>query len=160
MRLRVLSVVLLIICAALSGVALAQSSQKFDDDFAKAALRALLAIKGQIGTIIRDDGQVMEPRRTQDLIDDAEAKATSTDEKAMARWLAVFSRRRMDQKYMDMMCANQLDAILHSGTSSYPDWCEPPQFDPKRMEACKQYEGKPRHSIPGDCLAYVNRAVK
>ena len=152
--LRVSPLLVLIIVTAFSGVAPAQSSSH--DDFTKAALRALLAIKGQIGTVIRDDGRVMVPRKTQELIDDAEAKASSTGEKAMARWLAVFFRLRMDQEYKDTMCAAQLEAILQSGTSSWPDMCEPPKFDPKRKEACKQYEGKPHYSIPVDCLAYIN----
>jgi len=165
--------------------ALAQSSpprQTFHEQFAKAGLRALLAIRGETGTATSSNGGVLVPRRTQELIDDAEVEASTSVELTMVTWLkALFLKRLNDNDFVsrgqtddfresmakvltigEAACGDQLEKILRSRVYSRPRACEdkpsqsekPKQkkMDPKQKEYCKQYEGKPRYSIPIDCL--------
>lgn len=65
-----------------------KSTPKLSDNYAKAALFALKAIEGEAGTVTQgDDGSMMVPKHTSELIAQADVEAVTADEQNVTKTL-------------------------------------------------------------------------
>jgi hypothetical protein len=70
------------------------ANQNLNNDFAVAGLKALRGIEGTLGMPSIENGGIAVPRATQELIDNADAEARATEEKAVVKLLNKFTSCR------------------------------------------------------------------
>ena len=73
----------------------AAPKQNLSDDFAKASLRALRAIEGELGEPSFENGSMSVPRNTYERISDADVEARTDEEKSIVKTLNNFFVNRV-----------------------------------------------------------------
>jgi hypothetical protein len=73
----------------------ATQPDKLKDEFAVASLKALRGIESELGTFDVSGGELTQPRATSDLIDNADANATTDDEQKLVALLHILYFKKL-----------------------------------------------------------------